>query len=104
VGYFAELDTDMTRRGFATKAAERIERRAGPFSRVAPLEIGLDAIERGVERRARRVYAPRWVGPVLPVRMAVQRVVELGTRRGLRETLEIARDEHPPLTTSQPGD
>jgi NAD(P)-dependent dehydrogenase (short-subunit alcohol dehydrogenase family) len=104
VGYFAELDTDMTRRGFATKAAERIERRAGPFSRVAPLEIGLDAIERGIERRARRVYAPRWVGPVLPVRMAVQRVVELGTRRGLRETLEIARDEHPPLTTSQPGD
>ena len=104
VGYFAELDTDMTRRGFATKAAERIDRRGGPFTRVAPLELGIDAIERGIERRSRRVVAPRWVGPVLPVRMAVQRLVELGVRRGLRETLDVARAEHAPLTTAQPGD
>ena len=104
VGYFAELDTDMTRRGFATKAAERIDRRGGPFTRVAPLELGIDAIERGIERRSRRVVAPRWVGPVLPVRMAVQRLVELGVRRGLRETLDVARAEHAPLTTTQPGD
>ena len=104
VGYFAELDTDMTRRGFATAAAERIERRAGPFTRVAPLELGLDAIERGIERRSRRVVAPRWVAAMLPARMAVQRVVELGTRRGLGETLDVARAEHPPLTTAQPGD
>ncbi len=104
VGYFAELDTDMTRRGFATKAAERIDRRGGPFTRVAPLELGIEAIERGIERRSRRVVAPRWVGPVLPVRMAVQRLVELGVRRGLRETLDVARAEHAPLTTTQPGD
>ena len=75
VGYFAELDTDMTRRGFATAAAARIERRAGPFTRVAPLEVGIDAIERGIERRSRRVVAPRWVAAMLPARMAVQRVV-----------------------------
>ena len=104
VGYFAELDTDMTRRGFATKAAEQIDRRGGPFTRVAPLELGIDAIERGIERRSRRVVAPRWVAAVLPVRMAVQRLIDLGVRRGLRETLEIARSEHAPLTTSQPSD
>ena len=69
-----------------------------------PLELGIDAIERGIERRSRRVVAPRWVGPVLPVRMAVQRLVELGVRRGLRETLDVARAEHAPLTTAQPGD
>ena len=104
VGYFAELDTDMTRRGFATAAADRMERRGGPFTRVAPLELGIDAIERGIERRSRRVVAPRWVAGMLPARMAVQRVVELGVRRGLRETLEVARGERPPLTTAQPGD
>ena len=104
VGYFAELDTDMTRRGFATAAAERIDRRGGPFTRVAPLEVGIDAIERGIERRSRRVVAPRWVAAMLPARMAVQRVVEAATSRGLGETLDVARSEHAPLTTSQPGD
>ena len=104
VGYFAELDTDMTRRGFATAAAERIDRRGGPFTRVAPLEVGIDAIERGIERRSRRVVAPRWVAAMLPARMAVQRVVEAATSRGLGETLDVARAEHAPLTTSQPGD
>jgi NAD(P)-dependent dehydrogenase (short-subunit alcohol dehydrogenase family) len=104
VAYFAELDTDMTRRGFATAAAERIDRRGGPFTRVAPLEVGIDAIERGIERRSRRVVAPRWVAAMLPARMAVQRVVEAATSRGLGETLDVARAEHAPLTTSQPGD
>ena len=66
--------------------------------------MSIDAIERGIERRSRRVVAPGWVAGMLPARMAVQRVVELGTRRGLRETLEVARGEHPPLTTAQPDD
>ena len=45
VAYFAELDTDMTSRGFGTEAASRINR--GP-RRVTPLAAGIDAIERGV--------------------------------------------------------
>lgn len=102
VGYFAELDTDMTRRGFGTQAARRVSGRGGPFTRVAPLSRGVDAIERGVARRARRVVAPGWVGPALPLRMGVQRLVDLGARRGLAETLAIARSEHAPLTTEQP--
>jgi len=58
----------------------------------------------GIERRARRVVAPRWVAAMLPARMAVQRVVEAATSRGLCEALDVARAEHAPLTTSQPGD
>lgn len=102
VGYFAELDTDMTRRGFGTEAARRVSGRGGPFTRVAPLEQGIDAIERGVERRARRVVAPGWVAGVLPLRMGVQRLIDAGSRRGLAQTLAIARGEHAPLTTEQP--
>ena len=73
VAYFAELDTDMTRRGFGTEAAGKMKLAA---ARVAPLEVGIDSLERGIARRSRRVYAPRWVGPVLPVRMAVQPLVD----------------------------
>jgi NAD(P)-dependent dehydrogenase (short-subunit alcohol dehydrogenase family) len=98
VAYFAELDTDMTRRGFGTKAAAQLQSR-GPRVRVNPLEQGIDAIERGIERRSRRVVAPRWVGPILPARMLLQRLVDVGARRGLDEALAIAREEDAPLTT-----
>ena len=103
VAYFAELDTDMTSRGFGTEAAKKIGRRGGPFTAVAPLEVGINAIVRGIERRSRRVVAPSWVGTVLPIRMAAQRIVELAARRGLDAALEVARQEHAPLTTEQPS-
>ena len=103
VAYFAELDTDMTSRGFGTEAAQKIGRRGGPFTAVAPLEVGINAIVRGIERRSRRVVAPSWVASVLPIRMLAQRIVEVGARRGLDDALEIARREHAPLTTKQPS-
>jgi NAD(P)-dependent dehydrogenase (short-subunit alcohol dehydrogenase family)/alkylhydroperoxidase family enzyme len=100
VAYFAELDTDMTSRGFGTEAAGAIN--TGPRRTVAPLKAGVDAIERGVIRRSRRVVAPRWVAAVLPIRMFAQRVVEAVSSRGLDRALEIARREHAPLTTPLP--
>ena len=100
VAYFAELDTDMTRRGFGTEAAARLTR-GGRLSRVAPLALGVDAIERGIERRARRVVAPGWVGAILPVRMLAQRVVDLAVRRDVARALEIARTEEARLTTPE---
>ncbi len=96
VAYFAELETDMTSRGFGTEAASRIRR--GP-RRVAPLRAGIDAIERGVTTRARIIAAPAWAAWVLPVRMLAQLVVERVTAQGLDNVLEIARREHAPLTT-----
>ena len=101
VAYFAELDTDMTSRGFATKAAARTPLGGHGLKRVAPVGPAIDAIEAGIRRRSRRVVSPGWVGPLLPVRMGVQRVVELVARRGLGETLEIARAEEAPFTTPQ---
>ena len=100
VAYFAELATDMTSRGFGTEAASKVA--AVRFSRVAPLEVGIDALERGIARRSRRVVAPWWVAAGLPVRMAVQPIIDRVTQRGLAEALEIARSEDAPLTTSQP--
>lgn len=99
VAYFAELDTDMTRVGFGTEAAAKI---GGTPTGVTPLQVGIDALERGIARRSRRVYAPRWVGPVLPIRMLAQPLVDRIGRRGLREALQIARTEDVPFTTPQP--
>ena len=64
VAYFGELETDMTRRGFGTEAAAAITR--GP-QYVAPLRVGVDAIERGCHpplparhgAGIRRAVAPR---------------------------------------------
>ena len=102
VAYFAELDTDMTSRGFDTKAAARTPLGEHGRGRVAPVDPAIDAIERGVRRRSRRVVSPAWVGAALRARGLVQRVVELGARPGLDKTLEIARAEQAPLTTRQP--
>jgi hypothetical protein len=43
------------------------------------------------------------VAAALPMRMLVQRAVELATRLAIEDVLEIARAEDAPLTTPQPG-
>jgi short-subunit dehydrogenase len=100
VAYFAELETDMTRRGFGTEAASKLA--AMKLTRVAPLERGIDALERGIARRSTRIVAPAWVRMALPFRMAIQPVVDRVAQRGLPEALETARGEDAPLTTPQP--
>ena len=97
VAYFAELDTDMTQRAFGTEAASRL--RLGARRSVAPMEAGVDAIERAIARRSRRAVAPRWVAIVLPLRMLAQRLIDRVASRGLDEALQIARLEQVPLTT-----
>jgi len=102
VAYFAELDTDMVRQGLGTAAAKRIAEISRPGRRVTPLKVGIDAIERGIARRSRRVVAPRWVAAALPMRVLVQRGVELATRGAIEDVLEIARAEDAPLSPPQP--
>jgi NAD(P)-dependent dehydrogenase (short-subunit alcohol dehydrogenase family) len=103
VAYYAELDTDMTSRGFATRAASLMPIGGRGRMPVAPVGPAIDALERGIARRSRRIVSPRWVAAVLPVRMGAQRVVERVARRRLGEALAVARSERPPLTTEQPA-
>lgn len=101
VAYFAELDTDMTSRGFSTEAAASMNA-AGSFSGTSALAPAIDRIEKGVARRSRRIVAPWWVAGLLPARMAVQPVLDWRAQKGLGRALEIARGEHAGLTTEQP--
>ena len=103
VAYFAELDTDMTSRGFGTQAASELQRGRGRRAqRITPLPMAIDAIEQGILDRSRRVVAPRSVARVLHTRMLAQRMLERRARRGLDDVLAIARVENAPLTTELP--
>ena len=91
----------MTSRGFGTEAAARLLG-PRPFQRVAPLKVGIDALERGIARRSRRVVAPRWVAAAAAVPHG--RAARWWSRQPAgtwQEALDIARDEHAPLTTPQ---
>jgi NAD(P)-dependent dehydrogenase (short-subunit alcohol dehydrogenase family) len=103
VAYYAELNTDMTSRGFATKAAARTPLSGRVRLPVHPVDAAIDALERGIRRRSRRIVSPAWVGALLPTRMLAQRLIELAVAPGLGKTLEVARSERPALTTPQPS-
>ena len=73
----------------------------GPLSAPAD-QKGVDAVVRGIARRARTVHAPEWVGPLVPLRALAQRVVELKRFPALPEALARAREEAVDYTTPQP--
>jgi NAD(P)-dependent dehydrogenase (short-subunit alcohol dehydrogenase family) len=82
--YFGYLDTDLVRAGFAQPSSQLMNAQMPAFMRnPAPLSKAIDAIERGVERRSSRVWAPRWVGPMLLLRGLLQPLTE---RRTLKDS------------------
>lgn len=102
IAYYAELDTDMTARGFSTKAASRMPLGGRGHLPVAPVGPAIDALEQGIARRSRQIVSPWWVALALPFGGLVQRAAALQIRGKLPDTLEIARTEDAPLTTPQP--
>lgn len=69
IGYFGFIDTDMVRD--AAAAANQLSPSAPlsrAMSRPLPVSVAGEAVVRGVERRAKRVYAPRWIPAVLALR------------------------------------
>jgi NAD(P)-dependent dehydrogenase (short-subunit alcohol dehydrogenase family) len=69
IGYFSFIDTDMVRAAFASPAAAHGLSGLPAILRT-PVPVGQagEAIVRGVERRAARVYAPAWVPALLALR------------------------------------
>jgi NAD(P)-dependent dehydrogenase (short-subunit alcohol dehydrogenase family) len=92
--YFGFIDTDLVRGGFAGPSGQAARSQMPAFiSRPAPLAKAIDAIEHGIERRAARIWAPRWIGPMLALRGLVQPLMERGVERDpapLAESLRLA--------------
>jgi NAD(P)-dependent dehydrogenase (short-subunit alcohol dehydrogenase family) len=92
--YFGFIDTDLVRGGFAQPSSEGLRGRSPSFIRnPAPLSKAIDAIERGIERRSARLWAPRWVGPMIVLRGLIQPFTErqlLKDLDGLRDGIKAA--------------
>jgi NAD(P)-dependent dehydrogenase (short-subunit alcohol dehydrogenase family) len=90
VAYLSWTDTDMTRGADENEALR--EMRAGlpfPAGRINPLGPAVDALVRGIARRAPRVYGQRWLPPMqlargivppIVARLAVRAVPEIESR------------------------
>jgi NAD(P)-dependent dehydrogenase (short-subunit alcohol dehydrogenase family) len=102
--YFGFIDTDLVRGGFAGASGQAARSQMPGFiGKPAPLSKAIDAIEDGIERRAARVWAPRWVGPMLVLRGLVQPLIERGVERDtapLAESLRLAQS--PSSDTPEP--
>jgi NAD(P)-dependent dehydrogenase (short-subunit alcohol dehydrogenase family) len=86
--YFGFIETDLVRASYAQPSTELLNRKAPGFLRnPLPLSRAIDAIERGIERRAARIWAPRWVGAVIALRGILQPLTE---QRILRNSAELS--------------
>ncbi len=102
--YFGFIDTDLVRGSFAHPSTEVMMGLLPGFVRKpAPLDQAIDAIERGVERRSARVWAPRFVGPLLAARGLIQPLSELQAMRSrdLPEALKLADPAQNPSVAGQ---
>jgi NAD(P)-dependent dehydrogenase (short-subunit alcohol dehydrogenase family) len=91
VGYFGFIDTDMTRAPESDDILgdEELPSRRTTFGKPAPVSKAGEAIVRGIERRARRVYHPPWILPALLAPAPFQRAFELGmARQGVYDVIE----------------
>jgi NAD(P)-dependent dehydrogenase (short-subunit alcohol dehydrogenase family) len=93
--YFGFIDTDLVRASFSQPSAKALTGEMPSFVRnPAPLHKAVDAIERGIERRADRLWAPRWVGPLIVLRGLLQPLTERRLARDMDRLREgIAQSE-----------
>jgi NAD(P)-dependent dehydrogenase (short-subunit alcohol dehydrogenase family) len=69
VAYFSWIATDMVAGGDASPAGGILRgRMKGPLGKTYPLSVAVDAVEAGIESRARRVVAPGWARAMLAMR------------------------------------
>lgn len=69
VAYFSWIATDMVAGGDASPAGGILRgRMRGPLGKTYPLSVAIDAVEAGIESRARRVVAPSWARIMLAAR------------------------------------
>jgi NAD(P)-dependent dehydrogenase (short-subunit alcohol dehydrogenase family) len=89
--YFGFIDTDLVRGSFEHPSTKAMEGMMPSFiRRTVPVSAAVDAIERGIERRSARLWAPRFVGSALAWRGIVQPLTERRAMRS-RELAEAVR-------------
>ena len=91
--YFGFIDTDLVRGSFAHPSTQKLTAAMPSFvATPAPLSQAIDAIERGVQHRSSRLWAPRFVGGALAFRGLLQPLTEwrIKADKRLPQALELA--------------
>ncbi len=91
--YFGFIDTDLVRASFEQETTKILQGNMPAFARTpVPVTAAVDAIDRGIERRSARLWAPRFVGGALAIRGIMQPLTELRMMRSkeLPEALRLA--------------
>jgi NAD(P)-dependent dehydrogenase (short-subunit alcohol dehydrogenase family) len=92
--YFGFIDTDLVRASFAQPSTQGVRRNSPSFlTKPAPVSKAVDAIEQGIERRAARLWSPRWIGAAIALRGLIQPLTErrlLSDPDGLSESIRAA--------------
>jgi NAD(P)-dependent dehydrogenase (short-subunit alcohol dehydrogenase family) len=104
VAYFGFIDTDLTRRAFASEVVGAA-RRALPAWLTRPIEVGRagEAIARGIERRSARMTAPGWVAPASVLRGVIAGLDGLMTRdRRMQAAIRLAESSKPAVAEPAP--
>lgn len=104
--YFGFIDTDIVRGSFAQPSNQAmLKMLPGPIAKPAPLSQAIDAIEKGVERRSSKVWAPRFVGPLMLIRGIAQPLSELRMIKfGQKQIAEATRLADPASGADMPED
>ena len=75
--YFGFIDTDLVRASFAQSSTQTLQSNMPAFIRKpVPVDKAVDAIERAVDKRLARTWAPRFVGGFLALRGILQPLAE----------------------------
>jgi NAD(P)-dependent dehydrogenase (short-subunit alcohol dehydrogenase family) len=92
--YFGFIDTDLVRASMAQPSTGRLSGNSPAFLlKPAPVSKAVDAIEQGIERRAARLWSPRWIGAMIAARGLIQPLTERRMLRNpdsLRESMRAA--------------
>jgi len=75
--YFGFIDTDLVRASFAQSSTQALQKQMPGFvRRSVPVGKAVDAIERAIEKRSARTWAPRYVGAFIAARGILQPLTE----------------------------
>ncbi|WP_372790018.1 SDR family NAD(P)-dependent oxidoreductase, partial [Paraconexibacter sp.] len=81
VGYFLYIQTPMVEQALGSEIGSEYEKRLlPPLNKRLPVDQAGAVMVRGIERRSRRVYAPRILGAMLPFRQFLSPVIETQMR------------------------
>ena len=94
VAYFGWINTELVSGGDEHPAFALVRSTLrGPFRKTYPVSIVGDAVVRGIEQRARRVVAPRWIRPVMFMRGMIGKVAERDWPETMPEVDRLIEEE-----------